>query len=288
MDDCLTCEDGYEILPIYSDCTGLCIKSGDSVAYFTSLGFGDLATSACIANLNCYEGDDLAAMEALPRNGTNDLFADDGSYSYSYSYDVSLACAEEVGFIDCIGAAVLSGEVTQDEVDAAFDAVSGFEDDDWTADTCAEFQQEPNLAEQCGSWTLGQCDVEYKAWVAVWKLSMAWGARYLISMQVGRLHLQHRLRSKRGRLRGGLRRRHRHAVAPVDAAAHGAGIADAPSDGQRLGRRARPHDDARGGSRGRGRVLGASRTRSPSRSHPHPYVSIKNILLRLIGQLGAF
>ena len=73
-----------------------------------------------------------------------------------------------------------------------------------------------------------------------------------------------------------------------DAAAHGAGIADAPSDGQRLGRRARPHDDARGGSRGRGRVLGASRTRSPSRSHPHPYVSIKNILLRLIGQLGAF
>ena len=21
------------------------------------------------------------------------------------------------------------------------------------------------LAEQCGSWTLGQCDVEYKAWV---------------------------------------------------------------------------------------------------------------------------
>ena len=26
-------------------------------------------------------------------------------------------------------------------------------------------QQEPNLAEQCGSWTLGVCDDEYKAWV---------------------------------------------------------------------------------------------------------------------------
>ena len=48
--------------------------------------------------------------------------------------------------------------MTDDEVDAAFDAISGFEDDGWSADTCAEFQQEPNLAEQCGSWTLGQCD----------------------------------------------------------------------------------------------------------------------------------
>ena len=42
----------------------------------------------------------------------------------------------ETGFLDCIGAALLSGE-DRDEVDAAFDAVSGFEDDDWTADTCA-------------------------------------------------------------------------------------------------------------------------------------------------------
>ena len=50
-------------------------------------------------------------------------------------------------------------------MDAAFDAISGFEDDGWSADTCAEFQQEPNLAEQCGSWTLGVCDDEYKAWV---------------------------------------------------------------------------------------------------------------------------
>ena len=58
-----------------------------------NLGFGDLATSACIANLDCYEGDDLAAMEALPRDGTNDQFVDDdGSYSYSYSYDVGDAC----------------------------------------------------------------------------------------------------------------------------------------------------------------------------------------------------
>ena len=54
--------------------------------------------------------------------------------------------------------------------------MSGFiEDDDWTADTCEEFQQWPKFAEKCGSWTLGQCDAEYKEWVAVWKFpSMAW------------------------------------------------------------------------------------------------------------------
>ena len=111
MGYCLTCEDGYEVVPIYSDCTGLCFKSGDSVEYFKNLGFGDLATSACIANLNCYEGDDLAAMEALPRDGTNDQFADD---DYSYSYDVTRACAEEVGFLDCLVNTVFAGEVTQD------------------------------------------------------------------------------------------------------------------------------------------------------------------------------
>ena len=128
-----------------------------------NLGFGDLATSACIANLDCYEGDDLAAMEALPRDGTNDQFVDDdGSYSYSYSYDVGDACDDETGFYDCVIAAVLSGEVTQDEAEAAFDAISGVEDGDWS--TCAEFLQDPGLAAQCGSWTLGVCDDEYKAW----------------------------------------------------------------------------------------------------------------------------
>ena len=98
---------------------------------------------------------------------------------YSYSYDVSHECAEEFGFNDCLDNAVLAGEVTQDEVEAAHDAVaSGFEeDDDWdpTADTCEEYQKWPKFAEQCGSWTLGQCDAEYKEWVAVWKFpSMAW------------------------------------------------------------------------------------------------------------------
>ena len=41
---------------------------------------------------------------------------------------------------------------------------------------CEEFQQWPKFAEKCGSWTLGQCDAEYKEWVAVWKFSasMAW------------------------------------------------------------------------------------------------------------------
>ena len=37
--------------------------------------------------------------------------------------------------------------MTGDEVDAAFDAISGFEDDGWSADTCAEFQAEPNVAD---------------------------------------------------------------------------------------------------------------------------------------------
>ena len=162
MDDCLTCEDGYEIGPLYSDCTGLCIKS-EEIEYFKALGFGDLATSACTAILDCYEGDDLAAMEALPRDGTNDQFVDDdGSYSYSYSYDVGDACDDETGFYDCVTAAVLSGAVTQDEAEAAFDAISGVEDGDWS--TCAEFLQDPGLAAQCGSWTLGVCDDEYKAW----------------------------------------------------------------------------------------------------------------------------
>ena len=162
MDSCLTCEDGYEIGPLYSDCTGLCIKS-EEIEYFKGLGFGDLATSACTAILDCYEGDDLAAMEALPRDGTNDQFVDDdGSYSYSYSYDVGDACDDETGFYDCVIAAVLSGGVTQDEAEAAFDAINGVEDGDWS--TCAEFLQDPGLAAQCGSWTLGVCDDEYKAW----------------------------------------------------------------------------------------------------------------------------
>ena len=68
----------------------------------------------------------------------------------------------ETGFYDCVIAAVLSGEVTQDEAEAAFDAISGVEDGDWS--TCAEFLQDPGLAAQCGSWTLGVCDDEYKAW----------------------------------------------------------------------------------------------------------------------------
>ena len=117
MIDCLTCEEGYEIVPVHDDCTGFCVKSGASVDYFKSLGFGDLATSTCTAYLDCYEDEERTAIESLPTDGTNDFLPGEGagSYSYSYSYDVSLACAEEVGFIDCIGAAVLSGEVTQDE-----------------------------------------------------------------------------------------------------------------------------------------------------------------------------
>ena len=70
--------------------------------------------------------------------------------------------------------------MTQEKIKAAVEAVTNdfndkYEDDDpFTAVTCEEFQQDPKFAEQCGSWTLGQCDAEYKEWVAVWKFpSMA-------------------------------------------------------------------------------------------------------------------
>ena len=166
MIDCLTCEEGYEIVPVHDDCTGFCVASGASVDYFKGLGFGDLATSTCTAVLDCYDDEERTAIESLPTDGTNDFLpGEGGDGSYSYSYGIVDFCTDDTGFLDCIGAALLSGEVTGDEVDAAFDAISGFEDDGWSADTCAEFQQEPNLAEQCGSWTLGQCDAEYKAWV---------------------------------------------------------------------------------------------------------------------------
>ena len=115
--------------------------------------------------------------------GTNDSLPGEGddSYSYSYSYDVLDACADETGFQDCLVNAVLAGKMTQDKIKAAVEAVTNdfndkYEDDDpFTAVTCEEFQQDPKFAEQCGSWTLGQCDAEYKEWVAVWKFpSMAW------------------------------------------------------------------------------------------------------------------
>ena len=105
-------------------------------------------------------------MEALPRDGTNDQFADDDDDDDQFVDDDGIVdlCTDETGFYDCLDAALFFGEVTDDEVDAAFDAISGFEDE-VDADTCAEFLQEPGLAAQCGSWTLGQCDDEYKAWV---------------------------------------------------------------------------------------------------------------------------
>ena len=56
--------------------------------------------------------DSTSTPSPRPEHGTNDQFADD---DYSYSYDVTRACAEEVGFLDCLVNAVFAGEVTQDE-----------------------------------------------------------------------------------------------------------------------------------------------------------------------------
>ena len=76
MWDCLTCEEGFEIIPMFEDCTGLCVKSGRSVRTFRAMGFADLATSACTAYLDCYGGDDRKGVKVLPADD-DDFFDDD-------------------------------------------------------------------------------------------------------------------------------------------------------------------------------------------------------------------
>ena len=76
MWDCLTCEEGFEIVPMFDDCTGLCVKSGRSVRTFKQMGFADLATSACTAYLDCYGGDDRKGVKVLPADD-DDFFDDD-------------------------------------------------------------------------------------------------------------------------------------------------------------------------------------------------------------------
>ena len=60
---------------MFSDCTGLCVKSGRSVRTFREMGFADLATSACTAYLDCYGGDDRKGVKVLPAD--DDFFDDD-------------------------------------------------------------------------------------------------------------------------------------------------------------------------------------------------------------------
>ena len=76
MWDCLTCEEGFEIIPLFEDCTGLCVKSGRSVRTFKEMGFADLATSACTAYVDCYGGDDRKGVKVLPADD-DDFFDDD-------------------------------------------------------------------------------------------------------------------------------------------------------------------------------------------------------------------
>ena len=61
---------------MFSDCTGLCVKSGRSVRTFREMGFADLATSACTAYLDCYGGDDRKGVKVLPADD-DDFFDDD-------------------------------------------------------------------------------------------------------------------------------------------------------------------------------------------------------------------
>ena len=69
------CEEGFEIVPFFEDCTGICVKSGRSVRTFKEMGFADLATSACTAYLDCYGGDDRKGVKVLPAD--DDFFDDD-------------------------------------------------------------------------------------------------------------------------------------------------------------------------------------------------------------------
>ena len=78
--DCLTCaDDGYEIVVLYDDCTGLCADA-DGVAYYATLGFAGLDDSACTLYGNCYD-----EVSEYATDGTNDQYAHGGA-SYSYSY----------------------------------------------------------------------------------------------------------------------------------------------------------------------------------------------------------
>ena len=77
MWDCLTCEEGFEIIPLFEDCTGLCVKSGRSVRTFKQMGFADLAASACTAYLDCYGGDDRKAVKVHSYADDDDFFDDD-------------------------------------------------------------------------------------------------------------------------------------------------------------------------------------------------------------------
>jgi hypothetical protein len=100
--DCQTCEDGYEIIVFYDDCTGGCVAA-DSTSYYTDMGFGTLATSSCVAIDPCYDDD---AINEYPTDGTVSLFVDDddgSSYSYSYAYSCYEGCAscDGPGNMDC-------------------------------------------------------------------------------------------------------------------------------------------------------------------------------------------
>mmetsp|Transcript_12291 Transcript_12291/g.43467 ORF Transcript_12291/g.43467 Transcript_12291/m.43467 type:complete len:411 (+) Transcript_12291:77-1309(+) len=98
--DCLACEEGYELIVLYDDCTGMCAGrdvdilnvtlDDNSTFTFTALnfmelaGFGNLETSACTAYANCYE--ESVGIYDFSTNGTNDQYGFGESYSYSYSY----------------------------------------------------------------------------------------------------------------------------------------------------------------------------------------------------------
>ncbi|CAH0365652.1 unnamed protein product [Pelagomonas calceolata] len=133
IDDCLTCEEGFEIIPMFPDCTGLCIKTGQSVRTFMEMGFADLSTSACTAYLDCYGGDDRKAIKVLPTDGTNSFpWGGGGSYfywSYSYSYEF-----ESYSYGD-----------------------DDFFDDDLYANIVCDGQTPDNYCD-CGSGPLGDCE----------------------------------------------------------------------------------------------------------------------------------
>lgn len=97
--DCVTCaDDGYEILVLFDDCTGMCVDAS-SMEYYARFGFAGLDDSACTLYTACYDEGSAALSASL--GGTNAMYASDGgSYSYSYSYggggdDAVWGCASD-------------------------------------------------------------------------------------------------------------------------------------------------------------------------------------------------
>jgi hypothetical protein len=59
---CITCPTGYQVFPVYDDCTGMCVADANAVT-LVALGLDDLETSSCTATTEAYDDDVVLAYE---------------------------------------------------------------------------------------------------------------------------------------------------------------------------------------------------------------------------------